>query len=132
MQVVARFDPPEAEAKLDRWRSQHADALEDVPTSAVHVETGRVAKGEFVRVSVADAYVDRIARDIMEPEQELPRVLSRSLRLVYLVLGLENLALGVAGALRGTAVWLVAFWLVFGPVALLLALLCPRPWRRRR
>jgi hypothetical protein len=58
MRVVARFDPPGAQAAARGWRERHGETLSALPDEAIRIDTGRAVGGDFVRVSVADEYAD--------------------------------------------------------------------------
>ena len=60
MQVVARFDPPDAVERHAEWEREHADALAELPAADVVTDIGRaVDSGTFVTVRVADQWADR-------------------------------------------------------------------------
>jgi hypothetical protein len=61
VQLIVRFDPPDAHRRFREWREQHAETLSTVPPDAIRVDTGRAVLGDFVRVSVAEAYAGRFA-----------------------------------------------------------------------
>jgi hypothetical protein len=49
--IAAAFDPPDAQARYNRWRDANAELLNHLPAEAVRVDTGRAASGEdFVQV----------------------------------------------------------------------------------
>jgi hypothetical protein len=53
--LVARFDPPEAEARFRAWRKTNAEALAGVPADALRVEYGRTGSGLYVRVRIDES-----------------------------------------------------------------------------
>ena len=59
MQVVARFDPPDAHSRARHWREQHATMLSSLPAEAIRIDTGRAVGGDFAQVTVDDEYADR-------------------------------------------------------------------------
>jgi hypothetical protein len=60
MRVVARFEPPSAQADYARWRQQHAGSLATIPDDGVEIDTGRAeGGGTFVRVRVKARYTHR-------------------------------------------------------------------------
>jgi len=60
MQIVARFDPPDAQADFRAWRGRHDSALSEIPEDAVRIDTGRAPDGgNFVQISVEDEYANR-------------------------------------------------------------------------
>jgi hypothetical protein len=63
VKIVARFDPPDAQAAAREWRKQHADALSAIPDEAVRIDVGRAVGGDFVQIKVADEYVHAFADD---------------------------------------------------------------------
>jgi hypothetical protein len=75
MRVVARFDPPGAQAAARDWRDQHAATLSALPAEAVRIDTGRAVGGDFVQVSVLDDYANRFE----DPEERGARILFRAI-----------------------------------------------------
>jgi hypothetical protein len=64
VQVVARFDSPNAHAASREWRERHGSTLAEIPADAVRIDTGRAADGgDFVQISVEDEYAQRFAAD---------------------------------------------------------------------
>jgi hypothetical protein len=60
--VVAHFDPPDAQSQYREWRQKHAASLSAAPDDAIRIDTGRAMDGgDFVRVSVDEAYADSFA-----------------------------------------------------------------------
>jgi hypothetical protein len=59
VQVVARFNPPDAHARARQCREQHASVLSTLPAEAIRIDIGRAAGGDFVQVSVDDEYANR-------------------------------------------------------------------------
>jgi len=59
VQVVVRFDPPDAHQRFREWRELHDATLSSLPADAVRIDTGRAVGGDFVRVSVDEPYADR-------------------------------------------------------------------------
>ena len=60
MQIVARFDPPDAQAASRVWREKNHSALSEIPADAVRIDTGRASDGgDFVQISVEDEYANR-------------------------------------------------------------------------
>jgi hypothetical protein len=49
--IAATFDPPDAQARYERWRETNTKLLGELPADAVRVDTGRaISGGTFVRV----------------------------------------------------------------------------------
>jgi hypothetical protein len=65
VKIVARFDPPNAQAAAREWREQHAAALSGIPEEAVQVDVGRAVGGggDFVQIKVADEFARAFAGD---------------------------------------------------------------------
>ena len=64
MKVVARFDPPDAQAAATEWRDRHGAELAALPADAVRIDTGRARDGgDFVQISVEDEYADGFTAD---------------------------------------------------------------------
>jgi hypothetical protein len=61
MKVVARFDPPNAQAAAREWREQHAAALAALPDEAIRIDIGRTVGGDFVQIRIADGYANEFA-----------------------------------------------------------------------
>ena len=55
--LVASFDPPDAVARFEEWRTAHADALAEIPVNAWRVEYGRTGVGPYVRVRVDEEHL---------------------------------------------------------------------------
>jgi hypothetical protein len=53
--LVARFDPPDAEARFRAWQEANAQALAGVPAEALRVEYGRTGSGLYVRVRIDES-----------------------------------------------------------------------------
>jgi hypothetical protein len=64
MKVVARFDPPDAQAAATEWRERNAVKLAALPADAVRIDIGRaLGGGDFVEISVEDEYADGFVAD---------------------------------------------------------------------
>jgi hypothetical protein len=64
VKIVARFDPPDAQAGAREWREQHAAALSAIPDEAVQIDVGRaVGGGDFVQIKVAEEYARAFGDD---------------------------------------------------------------------
>jgi len=63
VKIVARFDPPDAQAAAREWREQHAAALSAIPDEAVQIDVGRAVGGDFVQIRVPDEYAGAFAGD---------------------------------------------------------------------
>jgi hypothetical protein len=56
VKIVARFDPPDAQAAAREWREQHAAAFSAIPDDAVQIDVGRaVGGGDFVQIKIAES-----------------------------------------------------------------------------
>jgi hypothetical protein len=55
--LVASFDPPDAVARFEEWRTAHADALAEIPVNAWRVEYGRTGVGPYARVRVDEEHL---------------------------------------------------------------------------
>jgi hypothetical protein len=55
--LVASFDPPDAVARFEEWRTAHGDALAGIPVDAWRVEYGRTGVGPYVRVRVDESHL---------------------------------------------------------------------------
>jgi hypothetical protein len=53
--LVARFDPPDAEAGFRAWQETNAETLAGVPAEALRVEYGRTGSGLYVRVRIDES-----------------------------------------------------------------------------
>jgi hypothetical protein len=53
--LVARFDPPDAEARFRAWQETNAQALAGVSAEALRVEYGRTGSGLYVRVRIDES-----------------------------------------------------------------------------
>jgi hypothetical protein len=53
--LVARFDPPDAQARFRAWQGANAYALAAVPADALRVEYGRTGSGLYVRVRIDES-----------------------------------------------------------------------------
>lgn len=53
--LVARFDPPDAEARFREWQQANAGMLAGVPPDAMRVEYGRTGEGLYVRVRIDES-----------------------------------------------------------------------------
>jgi hypothetical protein len=63
VKIVARFDPPNAQAAAREWREKHAVALSELPDEAVRIDVGRAVGGSFVQIRVADEHADAFTDD---------------------------------------------------------------------
>jgi hypothetical protein len=54
VQVLVRFDPPDAVSRLRKWGEAHAALLAAVPAEAIRIDFGRAVGGDYARVSVED------------------------------------------------------------------------------
>jgi hypothetical protein len=55
--LVASFDPPDALARFEEWRTAHENALAGIPVDAWRVEYGRTGVGPYVRVRVDESHL---------------------------------------------------------------------------
>jgi hypothetical protein len=55
--LVASFDPPDALARFEEWRTAHENALAAIPVDAWRVEYGRTGVGPYVRVRVDESHL---------------------------------------------------------------------------
>jgi hypothetical protein len=53
--LVARFDPPDAEARFRAWQKTNSGTLAEVPADALRVEYGRTGSGLYVRVRIDES-----------------------------------------------------------------------------
>jgi hypothetical protein len=60
--ITATFDPPDAQARYQRWRDANRELLEELPPEAVRIDTGRaVPSGTFIRVWLPPDALGRVS-----------------------------------------------------------------------
>ena len=53
--LVARFEPPDAQARFRAWQEANTKALAGVPGDGLRVEYGRTGSGLYVRVRIDES-----------------------------------------------------------------------------
>ncbi len=59
--IAATFDPPDANARYERWREMNAELIGQLPPEAVRVDIGRaLSGGTFFRVWLPPSVANRV------------------------------------------------------------------------